>query len=98
MGPSDIRKKHQVPLVFLLDEEVTPQLFAEKIARACSGGALRPGEGIRVPGSEGTWVITAESALWSPLVGAFSPGNAEATLRRLAGARQRKKPRKRRAR
>jgi hypothetical protein len=37
----------KVLLVFDLNEEVTPELFCEKIARACSkGGAIRPGESV----------------------------------------------------
>lgn len=37
----------KVLLAFHLDEEVTPELFCEKVARACSkGGAIRPGESI----------------------------------------------------
>jgi hypothetical protein len=57
----DVSKKHPVTLTFLLDEEVTPQLFAEKIARACGGGALRPGEAIRVPHTENALVVTDET-------------------------------------
>jgi hypothetical protein len=57
----DVRKKHAVSLTFLLDEEVTPALFAQKIARACKEGALRPGEGIRVPGTDGVLVVTDET-------------------------------------
>lgn len=39
----------RLSLTFVLDEDVTPDLFAEKVARACSAGTLRPGEGILVP-------------------------------------------------
>lgn len=56
----DTSKKHKVMLTFLLDEEVTPQLFAQKIAMACgSGGALRPGEAVMVPNTEIACVVTA---------------------------------------
>lgn len=40
----DPAKKHAVTTVFLLDEEVAPQLFAQKVALACSRGALHPGD------------------------------------------------------
>lgn len=34
-----------VTLRFILDEEVTPEIFVRKVADACSrGGAIRPGE------------------------------------------------------
>lgn len=37
--------KHEVTLTFVLDEEVTPGIFAEKIALACAyRGAIRVGE------------------------------------------------------
>lgn len=40
---------HEVNLAFYLDEEVTPELFAKKIAFACArSGALRKGERIGV--------------------------------------------------
>ena len=61
MKTIDIRKKRQVTLTFLLDEEVTPALFAQKIVRACSGGALRPGEGILEPLSGLIGVVTDET-------------------------------------
>jgi hypothetical protein len=36
---------NEVTLTFYLDEEVTPRIFAEKIAVACAkGGAIREGE------------------------------------------------------
>ena len=50
-------KKHAVTLVFLLDEEVTPLLFAQKVALACSSGALRPGEAVTAEGSKVAFVI-----------------------------------------
>jgi hypothetical protein len=38
----------EVVLIFQLQEDVTPALFAEKIAFACAkGGAIRPGEIVR---------------------------------------------------
>ncbi len=41
-----------VILRFVLDEEVTPEIFVKKVAVACSkGGAIRPGE--RVTTSDG---------------------------------------------
>jgi hypothetical protein len=57
----DASKKHPVTLTFLLDEEVTPQLFAQKIALACGGGALRPGEGILIPHSKIACVVVDET-------------------------------------
>ena len=40
--------KHELTLTFLLDDEVTPELFAQRVAMACGASyALRPGEGIR---------------------------------------------------
>lgn len=37
----------EVTLTFKLEEEVTPELFLEKIAAACArGGALRKGESV----------------------------------------------------
>jgi hypothetical protein len=68
----DTRKKHAIHLVFLLDEEVTPQLFAQKIAHACKGGTLRPGEAICVPGSEIAIVVTDET-LSLPVFGGYEP-------------------------
>jgi hypothetical protein len=57
----DVSKKHKVTLTFLLDEEVTPQLFAVKIARACGGGTLRPGEAVMVPDTEVACFVTDET-------------------------------------
>jgi hypothetical protein len=57
----DVSKKYRVTLTFLLDEEVTPVLFAQKIALACAGGALRPGEGLLMPTSEATCIIVDET-------------------------------------
>ena len=59
--PINARKKHPVTLTFLLDEEVTPQLFAQKIALACAGSALRPGEAILVEHAKIACVITDET-------------------------------------
>ena len=41
--------RHRVTLTFELDEEVTPSIFAGKVAQACSSGALRPGESVESP-------------------------------------------------
>lgn len=49
-----------VDLTFVLDEEVTPSLFAERIVQACgSYGALREGEGVRVPGMDGLALLVS---------------------------------------
>jgi hypothetical protein len=61
MKTFDVSKKHRVTLTFLLDEEVTPRLFAVKIARACGGGTLRPGEAVMIPGTEVACFITDET-------------------------------------
>jgi hypothetical protein len=68
----DPSKKHAVTLVFLLDEEVTPQLFAQKVARACSSGALRPGEAVMVKDGEIACVI-GEKATFAPWLAAPKP-------------------------
>lgn len=39
----------EVTLTFVLDEDVTPDYLALRVAQACSRGALRPGESIRLP-------------------------------------------------
>ena len=66
--PSVFRRKYEessrdglgmVRLEFHLDEDVTPDLFARKIAWAClRGGALRTGEYIRVPSTGSTFHAT----------------------------------------
>jgi hypothetical protein len=61
MRSIDAGKKHAVTLTFLLDEEVSPQLFAQKLALACGGGALRPGEGILVEHAMIACVVTDET-------------------------------------
>ena len=44
-----MKLKHEVTLTFILGEEVTPRIFAEKIAFACArGGAIRVGERVCV--------------------------------------------------
>ena len=61
MKKIDVSKKHPVTLTFLLDEEVTPQLFAQRIALACGGSVLRPGEAILVEHSKIALVVTDET-------------------------------------
>jgi hypothetical protein len=40
----------RVQITFVLLEEVTPRIFAQKIAQACAyAGALREGEGVIIP-------------------------------------------------
>lgn len=49
----------EVTLTFVLDEDVTPDYLAERVALACSRGALRPGESIRLPSDPSArYVIT----------------------------------------
>lgn len=51
--------KHTVTLEFILDEEVTPEIFVMRVARACAAyNAIRGGEGVRVPGSDVTYVAS----------------------------------------
>ena len=57
----DASTKHPVTLTFLLDEEVTPQLFAQKIALACGGSTLRPGEAILIEHAKIACIITDET-------------------------------------
>lgn len=61
MKSINVSKKRRVTLTFLLDEKVTPQLFAQKIALACAGGALRPGEGILIPRTKTACIVTDET-------------------------------------
>lgn len=61
MKTIDTSKKYPVTLTFLLDEEVTPQLFAQKIALACGGSTLRPGEAILVPHAKIACVVSDET-------------------------------------
>lgn len=94
MRSIDVSKKHQVTLTFLLDEEVTPQLFAQKIARACGGGALRPGEGILVPNAKIAYVVTDET-LSLPSFGYEWQSTLKKTKRRKTPASPKRRPRKR---
>jgi hypothetical protein len=57
----DAFKKHQVTLTFLLDEKITPQLFAQRLALACGGSVLRPGEGIFVPIAKIACIVVDET-------------------------------------
>ena len=50
---------YDVSLTFLLDEEVSPELFAPKILAACArAGAIRDGEGVSIP--EGLWLYEGD--------------------------------------
>lgn len=50
-----------IPLTFVLDEEVTPDLFAQRVAQACAQFyALRPGEGIQLPSDKGKTITVTE--------------------------------------
>ena len=57
----DASKKHPVRVTFLLDEEVTAQLFAQKLALACGGSVLRPGEAILIEHAKIACVVTDET-------------------------------------
>ena len=85
-------KKRPVTLTFFLDEEVTPRLFAEKIARACGGSALRPGEGILVPGSEAACFVTDETLSVPYFGNEWIPTRNKERRARAARARTRKAP------
>lgn len=52
----------QVTLTFNLLEEVTPDLFAGKVALACCRGALRGGEGIVMPSDPDKVLLVSENA------------------------------------
>ncbi len=53
----------QVSLVFILDEEVTPEIFAGKVALACgSGGALRLGESVSVANTRTVFTVGKRGA------------------------------------
>lgn len=70
----------RVTLHFDLAEDVTPELFAGKIASACASGALRPGESVTVEVDDGdgsvTYTVTEDRLIDEP---AFDG------LRRMAG-------------
>lgn len=57
----DATNKHAVALTFLLDEDVSPQELAQKIATACGGSVLHPGEAIRVDHAKIACVVTDET-------------------------------------
>jgi len=57
----NVSKKHAVTLTFLLDEDVSPQELAQRIAHACGGGVLRPGDAIRVDHAKIACVVTDET-------------------------------------
>lgn len=60
-----------VALSFDLDEEVTPDLFASKVALACAkGGALRPGEAV-VLGTGVRLVVSGNAGRGDETVGVF---------------------------
>lgn len=61
MNPS---QRHVVTLEFLLEEEVTPDLFARKIAEACGEYyAIRPGEAVRAKGEEHEYRVGERKAV-----------------------------------
>jgi hypothetical protein len=61
MKKIDASKKHPVKLTFLLDKEISPQEFAQKLALVCGGSLLRPGEGILVEHAKIACVVTDET-------------------------------------
>jgi len=61
MKSIDARKKHAVTLTFLLDEDVSPQVLAQEIARQCGGDVLKPGDAIRVDHAKIACLVTDET-------------------------------------
>lgn len=61
MKSIDARKKHAVTLTFLLDEDISPQELAQKIAKECGGNVLQPGNAIRVDHAKIACVVTDET-------------------------------------
>lgn len=61
MRSIDATKKRAVTLTFLLDEDISPQQLAQKIARACGGSVLKPGDAIRVDHAKIACVVTDET-------------------------------------
>lgn len=62
MRSIDASKKHAVTLTFLLDDaKISPHELAQKIATACGGSVLRPGEGILVEHAKIACVVTDET-------------------------------------
>ena len=63
MKKIDATKKHSVKLTFLLHDNISPQEFAQKLAAACGGSVLQPGEAIRVDHAKIACVVTDETLL-----------------------------------
>ena len=61
MKKIDASKKHPVTLTFLLHEKISPQELAQKLAAACGGSVLAPGEAIRVDHGKIACVVTDET-------------------------------------
>lgn len=65
----------EVTLTFCLQESVTPEIFAGKIALACArGGALRPGEAVRLPNSADRYVVSGNAGRGDETIGLFKGG------------------------
>jgi hypothetical protein len=61
MKTIDATKKHAVTLTFLLEEKISPQELAQKIAKECAGNVLQDGDAIRVDHAKIACVITDET-------------------------------------
>ncbi len=61
MKTIDATKKHAVTLTFLLEEKISPQELAQKIAKECAGNVLQEGDAIRVDHAKIACVITDET-------------------------------------
>lgn len=76
MKSIDASKKHAVTLTFLLDDaKISPHALAQKIATACGGSVLQPGEGILVEHAKIACIVTDETLslpsfghLWRPVL------------------------------
>lgn len=70
-NPSGPAKRH-VTLTFCLDEDVTPDHLARRVAEAAARAyAIRPGEGVRLP-SDPNIVLTAIEPVEEPSLGGWT--------------------------
>lgn len=70
-----------VKLTFILQEDVTPELFGEKIAMACArGGAIRVGERVALD-ADVQWARTENIVIPAGVVGKHEIRNVPNVLR-----------------
>ena len=84
MKSIDARKKHAVKLTFLLDEQTSPQEFAQKLATACGGSVLMPGEAILVDHAKIACVVTDETLSLPSFGWQWRTSNKEPKRKKLA--------------